>query len=593
MGAAKHAKGIGASGGVAVGPAHLMVARVAVAERRILRADRATEQARLTAALGVADAQLDRLRHFLDRRSPDGEALIDAQRLMLRSPEIEGETRRMIGDEALAAEWAVTRAIDHIRATFAALPDPFFRARGADFEAVGERIIRVLLGLPEIRPGAGASKGSVAVCYELMPLDPYQLQKAGVVAIVSERGGKTSHAALVARDLGLPYVAGIKNLAARALPDVPLIVDGSHGEVIFEPDEDTLASYRSRVVSGTQRSLALASLRDLPSVTEDGVSVHLAANVESVAGATAAHAAGAEAIGLMRTEFLYLDRTDLPSEEEQYADAVSLLRAAKGIPVTFRTLDLGADKLPASLRIATGANPALGMRSTRFLLERPDVFRTQLRALYRASSEAPLRLMLPLVSGVTELEQAVAICDDVAAALRRKGELGSAPVPLGVMIETPSAAMTADHLARRSSFLSLGTNDLIQYTFAADRDNDDVAQLYQPLHPAVLRLLKTVIDAARAADVPLSICGDMASDPMLTWILIGLGLRDLSMDPNSIPRVKSVIRASRLADAETLAREALALESEIQVGALVARRMTEALPPEIAAWVTDADTATS
>jgi phosphoenolpyruvate-protein phosphotransferase (PTS system enzyme I) len=587
MGAARHAKGISASGGVAVGPAHLMVARVAVAERRILRADRETEQVRLTAALAAADEQLDGLRHFLDRRSPDGEALIDAQRLMLRSPEIEGETRRMIADEALAAEWAVTRAIDQIRATFAALPDPFFRARGADFEAVGERIVRVLLGLPEIRPGAGASKGSVAVCFELMPLDPYQLHKAGVVAIVSERGGKTSHAALVARDLGLPYVAGIKNLAARVLPDVALIVDGSHGEVIFEPDEDTLASYRSRMVSGNQRSLALASLRDLPSVTEDGVRVHLAANVESVAGATAAHAAGAEAIGLMRTEFLYLDRTDLPSEEEQYADAVSLLRAAKGIPVTFRTLDLGADKLPASLRIATGANPALGMRSTRFLLERPDVFRTQLRALYRASSEAPLRLMLPLVSGVTELEQAVAICDDVAGALRRKGALGGTAVPLGVMIETPSAAMTADHLARRCSFLSLGTNDLIQYTFAADRDNDDVAQLYQPLHPAVLRLLKTVIDAASAAGVPLSICGDMASDPMLTWILIGLGLRDLSMDPNSIPRVKSVIRASRLADAETLAREALALESEIQVGELVARRMAEALPPEVAAWVTD------
>ncbi len=587
MGGTKRAKGIGASGGVAVGPAHLMVARVAVAERRILRADRETELARLSAALGVADEQLDRIRTFLDHRSPDGEALIDAQRLMLRSPEIEGETRRMIADEALAAEWAVTRAIDHIRATFAALPDPFFRARGADFEAVGERIVRVLLDLPELRPGAGASRGSIAVCYELMPLDPYQLQKAGVVAIVSERGGKTSHAALVARDLGLPYVSGIKNLAARVRPDVALIVDGSRGEVIFEPDEETLAGYRTRMASGSQRSLALASLRDLPSITQDGVRVHLAANVESVAGAAAARAAGAEAIGLMRTEFLYLDRTDLPSEAEQHADAVAVLRAAEGIPVTFRTLDLGADKLPASLRIATGTNPALGMRSTRFLLERPDVFRTQLRALYRASSEAPLRLMLPLVSGVTELEQAVAICDDVAASLRRKGELGSAPVPLGVMIETPSAAMTADHLARRCSFLSLGTNDLIQYTFAADRDNDDVAQLYQPLHPAVLRLLKTVVDAARDAGVPLSICGDMASDPMLTWILIGLGLRDLSMDPASIPRVKSVIRASRLCDAETLVKEALALESEIQVGELVARRMAEALPPEIAAWLTD------
>jgi phosphotransferase system enzyme I (PtsI) len=583
MVAGRHLKGTGASGGLAIGPVHLLVARVSVAERRILRADRETELAHLTTALGAADEQLAGLLRYLDGRSADGEALIEAQRLMLRSPEIEGETRRMISDEALAAEWAVTRAMERVRATFAALPDPFFRARGADFEAVGERLVRVLLGLPEIRPGAGARKGSIAVCFELTPLDPYQLERAGVIGIVSERGGKTSHAALVARDLGLPYVAGIKNLGAHVPPDATLIVDGSRGEVILDPDEETLAAYRLRMASGNQRSLALASLRDLPSITLDGAPIRLAANVESVAGITAARAAGAEAIGLMRTEFLYLDRTDLPSEEEQYADALSVLRAAEGIPVTFRTLDLGGDKLPAALRISTGANPALGMRSTRFSLERPDIFRAQLRALYRASTQAPMRLMLPLVSGVTELERAFVICHDVAASLGRRGAVGGeAPVPLGVMIETPSAALTADHLARHCDFLSLGTNDLIQYAFAADRDNDDVAHLYQPLHPAVLRLLKTVIDAALAAGIPLSICGDMASDPMLTWILVGLGLRELSMDPASIPLVKSVIRASRLADMEALVQEALTLENELLVTQLVERRMRERLPAEMA-----------
>ena len=584
--AGRHFKGIAASGGVAIGPAHLLVNRAAVAERRILRADREAELARLTTALRAADEQLDGLRQYLQGRSADGEALIEVQRLMLRSPEIEGETRRMIADEALAAEWAVTRAMENVRATFAALPDPFFRARGADFEAVGERLVRVLLGLPEIRPGAGARKGSIAVCFELTPLDPYQLERAGVIGIVSERGGKTSHAALVARDLGIPYVAGIKNLGAHVPPDATLIVDGSHGELVFEPDAETLVRYQSSMAVGRQRSLALTSLRDLPSITLDDVRVHLAANVESVAGISAARAAGAESIGLMRTEFLYLDRTDLPSEEEQYTDAVSALRAAEGIVVTFRTLDLGGDKLPAALRIATGANPALGMRSMRFSLERPDIFRTQLRALYRASAHAPMRLMLPLVSGVTELERAIAISDDVASALGRKGNViigQGSPVPLGVMIETPSAALTADHLARRCAFLSLGTNDLMQYAFAADRDNDDVAYLYQPLHPAMLRLLKTVIDAARLVGVPLSICGDMASDPMLTWILVGLGLRELSMDPSSIPLVKSVVRASNMAEAEALAAEALTLESEVQVGELVGRRMTERLPAEVAA----------
>lgn len=569
--------------------------RVTVAERRILRGDREAELARLTTALHAADQQLQGVLDYLGDLSADGKALIETQRLMLRSPEIEGEARRMIADEALAPEWAVTRAMERVRATFAELPDPFFRARGADFEAVGERLVRVLLDLPEIRPGTGASKGSIAVCYELTPLDPYQLQRAGVIGIVSERGGKTSHAALVARDLGMPYVAGVKNLGAHVPPGGRLIVDGWRGEVVVEPDEETVASYRTRMAVSHRRSVALASLRELPAMTRDGVHVQLGANVESVAGVSKARAQGAEAIGLLRTEFLYLDRTDLPSEDEQYADAVSALRAAQGIPVTFRTLDLGGDKLPASLRISTGPNPALGLRSIRFSLDRPDIFRTQLRALYRASSEGPMRLMLPLVSGVTELERAVAICDDVARALgnaRRRIEHSTTPagdpsVPLGVMIETPSAALTADHLARRCAFLSLGTNDLIQYTFAADRGNDDVADLYQPMHPAVLRLIKTVAEAARAAGVPLSICGDMASDPMLTWLLVGLGLRELSMDAASIPVIKSVVRASRMSDAEALVQEALTLESEVAVRDLVRRRMAEQLPAEMTVWRAD------
>jgi phosphoenolpyruvate-protein phosphotransferase (PTS system enzyme I) len=596
----KRLKGVAATEGVAIGPAHLMIARVTVAERRILRADRETELARLTTALGDADEQLQDVKRFLGGLSTDGDALIEAQRMMLRSPEIEGETRRMIADEALAAEWAVTRAMEHVRATFADLPDPFFRARGADFEAVGERLVRVLLDLPEIRAGSGAQKGSIAVCYELTPLDPYQLQRAGVVGIVSERGGKTSHAALVARDLGLPYVAGIKNLAAHVAPDAQLIVDGSRGEVVLEPTDEMIASYRSRMATNQERLLALSSLRDLPAVTLDGVRVQLGANVESVAGISTARAHGAEAIGLLRTEFLYLDRTDLPSEDEQYADAVAALRAAEGIPVTFRTLDLGGDKLPASLRLSTGPNPALGVRSIRFSLERPDIFRTQLRALYRASLHGPMRLMLPLVSGVSELERAAAICDDVVHNLGKAGSFGnvgnvgrkpernSAPVvPLGIMIETPSAALTADHLARRCAFLSLGTNDLIQYAFAADRGNEDVADLYQPLHPAVLRLLKMVVEAARGAGIALSICGDMAADPMLTWILLGLGLRELSMDAASIPVIKSIVRASRMADAEALVQEALTLESEIEVRKLVERRMEAELPAEMTLWRVD------
>jgi phosphotransferase system enzyme I (PtsI) len=288
---------------------------------------------------------------------------------------------------------------------------------------------------------------------------------------------------------------------------------------------------------------------------------------------SAAVGAGAESIGLFRTEFLYLERPDLPSEQEQFEDAVAALRAAHGLPITFRTLDLGADKLPLSVTIPAGPNPALGIRSARFSLLRPDILRRQLRALYRASAMGPLRFMFPLVSGVDELKRLRAVCDDVRRELGAERTAHDGAAALGVMIETPSAALTADHLARRCDFLSVGTNDLIQYTFAADRENGDVAHLHQPLHPAVLRTLKALVETARAAGVPISICGDMAGDPFLTWILVGLGFRELSMDRDRIPLVKAIVRGSSVDEAEALVREALAMEEETEVADLIRSRL--------------------
>jgi phosphotransferase system enzyme I (PtsI) len=399
--------------------------------------------------------------------------------------------------------------------------------------------------------------------------------------MVSESGGATSHAAIMARAFGLPYVVGIKRLAVKVRPAATLIVDGTHGEVIVDPDEACLQAYRLRAQAEKTRAVARGATRALPSVTTDGVAIHLAANVESLDGVAAALAVGAESIGLFRTEFLYLERPDLPSEAEQYQDALSALRAAPGMPITFRTLDLGGDKLPLAVKIPTGSNPALGVRSIRFSLQRPDILRPQLRALYRAAASGPLRLMFPLVSGLTELRQLRAVCDDVRAELGRAGEIHDATAPLGVMIETPSAALTADHLARQCDFLSVGTNDLIQYAFAADRDNDEVAYLLQPLHPAVLRMLRSIVEAARVGRMSLSLCGDMAGDPSLTWILMGLGLRELSMDPDRIPLVKAVVRGSSLAEAEELAAHALALDSEAEIADLVRTRLGDRFTDEI------------
>ena len=554
-------RGEGASRGIAVGPAHLLAAKVTVAERRILRRDRAAEIAHLEEGIGSADEQLDHLQRQLADQKGAGPDLVQAHRLMLRSPEIAGEARRLILEECCAAEWAVTRALDDIRAAFVRIQDPYFRERGGDFEAVGERLIRVLLGLPELRADEGTPAGSIAIGTDLAPLDPFHLHAAGVAGIVTDGGGKTSHTAIIARALALPYVVGVRHISSRVLPGTLVVVDGARGDVVVDPSEDALRTYRARAAAQHQRDAQLLAEKDLPAVTTDGVSVHLGANVESLLGVEAITAAGADGIGLFRTEFLYLERATLPTEEEQYRDALAVLKAVGGLPVTFRTLDLGGDKLPLAIKMPEGPNPALGVRSIRFSLEQPTIFRTQLRALYRASVSGPTRIMLPLVTSVGELRDALAICARVRGELDAEGVAYDTRLPLGIMLETPSAALTVDLLARYADFFSLGTNDLIQYTCAADRENVDVAHLREPLEPAVLRLLKQAIDAAARAQRPISICGDMASDPSLTWLLLGLGLRDLSMEPHAIPMVKSIIRRSSLADAVAFAARALASPS--------------------------------
>jgi len=433
-------------------------------------------------------------------------------------------------------------------------------------------LLRALLGLPELLPG-GAVRGAIAVVGDVGPLQLLQMQRAGVEGIVSEGGGSTSHAALVARAFDLPYVVGVRHVRGQIRPGASLIVDGTRGEIVHEPDGDTLQIYRARADAQRERDKRLQATRTLPSVTLDGVEIHLGANVESLAGVSAAIGAGAESIGLFRTEFLYLDRADLPTEEEHYQDAVAALRAAGGLLVTFRTLDLGGDKLPPSLKLSPGANPALGVRSARFSLQRPDILKRQLRAFYRAATVGPLRFMFPLVTNVAELKLLRRICDEVRAELCAEKVAHDPTIALGVMIETPSAAITADHLARRCDFLGIGTNDLIQYAFGADRDNDEVAHLRSPFHPAVLRLLRPLAETARAAGVSISICGDMAGDPLLTLLLVGLGFRELSMERSRIPLVKQVVRGTTVPEAERLALEALSKEDEEQVRDLIQTRL--------------------
>jgi phosphoenolpyruvate-protein phosphotransferase (PTS system enzyme I) len=556
-----------------------MAAKLSISERHIDRDQVGSEIRRLEAAVTTTDNQFARAHDQLEARSDHaGAELAEAYRLMARDPELIGHCRALIETNLCGAEWAVRQAIDHMRGSFGRTEDPYLIERARDFEDVGQLLLRALLGLPEGRPGEGELAGAVVLAPELSLLQVFQLHRAGAAGLVSETGGKTSHAAILARSLGLTYVTGVEPLTSVARPGELLIVDGFRGEVIPNPSDEILAHYDSRRRHWHVREKTWMSTRALRAITRDGMTVRITANVERIMDIPRAIDAGAEGVGLFRTELLYLDAPDLPTEEEHLRDAIDALKSLGGRPATFRTLDVGAGKLPAGLRLPHQPNPALGIRSIRFSLRRPEMFRTQVRALYRASAFGPLRIMFPLISSSTELSEVLALCAEVREELRRADVDFDPHVPLGVMIETPSAALTADHLARHADFLSIGTNDLIQYTLAADRDNDDVAYLSRPLHPSVLRLLKSVVEAAREADRPLSICGDMAGEALYTWVLLGLGLRDLSMLARNIPAIKAVVRETLLADAQDLVAQTLALDSESEIEALVLETMRIRLP---------------
>ena len=574
--------GIAASGGIAIGQARVLVPPVVVIERRIPRQLVPAEVKKLRQAVASADGQLASLSARLEAEHlHEGHLILEAHRMMLRDDEVVEGARRLIEEEEIGAECAVRQVIDAISAKFERMEDPYLRERGADVEAIGERLLRTLLGLPDPSSGASAP-GTIGIGSILSPIDALHLPRSGLAGFAAEHGGKTSHAAIILRSLEIPFVAGARGLVAAIQSGDTLVVDGSLGEIIVSPDADTIAVYEERRNEERSRARTLKSRVAGPTVTRDAVRIEIAANIEAPSEVAGALEFGAESVGLFRTELLYLDRPELPGEEEQLRDAVAVLTALGGRTATFRTLDIGGEKLPLAIKMTGGGNPSLGVRAIRFSRRHPDIFRTQLRALYRAAAVGPLRIMFPLVSGISELDDARSTCAGIVEELAREGVAFARDVPIGVMIETPSAALTTDHLAGSSSFFSIGTNDLMQYTFAADRENEEVEYLHRPLHPAFLRLLKSAIDGARAAGKPIAVCGDMAGDPAFTWVLVALGVRSLSMSPRFIPTVKSIIVASTLGEMEALLARALSLRSEVEVEELVLGLMRRRFPLELA-----------
>ncbi|MFO7562534.1 MAG: phosphoenolpyruvate--protein phosphotransferase [Enhygromyxa sp.] len=566
-------RGTAVSPGLGIGPAYVVDRReVNVPRAHIEREAIDDELKRFRAALRGTQDQLEAIKGRLTHG--EHRQILKAQQMMLRDPDLIQRTEALIKDELINAEWAVSRVVDEIRQTLAKASDELFRARQFDVAFMGERLITTLGG--EEKDAITPPEGAVVVAHDLSPADTAQLARYGVAGIATEEGGQTSHTAIIARALEIPAVVGVDDLLSTVDTGDQVIVDGVHGVVHVRPSQARVDALALEVERYAAFEAQIHKEHALPAQTDDGETIHLRCNLALDEEIDVARRYGAEGVGLYRTEFMFMNREAAPSEEEHYRTAKALLQRWAPHPVRVRTFDLGSDKpCPA---LATGeieANPAMGLRSMRLALRRREQFLAQVRGLLRAALHGPLQIMLPLISGLEELATAREAIDEAQAQLAEQGLPHASEVPIGIMVEVPSAAIVADLMARHVDFMSIGTNDLIQYALAIDRENDDVNYLYEPLHPAIIRLIKLTCDAGARADVPVSLCGEMASDPRYTWVLVGLGLRELSMHASAIPVVKNVIRGSSLDEMEALAAAVLACETAIEARRLVMQTIGE------------------
>ncbi len=575
-------RGISASPGFAVGRAFVIDRRrVKTPKRHIIDEEVELELARFDRALEASNDQLERVKRKLKER--DGEdhfLIIEAHQLILHDEHLVEPTKRRIQKERVNAEWALRRTVEDIKKVFETVAEDYFRDRGSDVDFVGDRILRNLLGV-EAQPAMPPPR-SVIVAHDLSPADTAHLHRAQVAAFITDVGGKTSHAAILARAFDIPLVVGLDDVTELVGNGDLLVVDAQRGEVILHPTAEQCDEYRARGERQTTFMRELLGNRELPAETTDGARVRLYANVEITDEVPSALSHGAEGIGLYRTEFLFIDRVDLPQEEEHYMHARGVLRRLHPLPATFRTFDLGGDKLAATVGPPIAeANPALGLRSIRLCLRERALFKAQLRGLLRASVHGRMRIMFPMISGIGELRDAKAVLAEAQRELDHEGVPYDREMPVGIMVEMPSAVMVADQLAREVSFLSIGTNDLIQYALAIDRVNEHVSYLYHPLHPAILRMIKMVVEAGHSAGVRVGLCGEMAGEPMFATVLLGLGLDELSMNVTAIPVIKSVLRGADQATARQLATSILSMPTVDEIEATVRAFMDTRYAPEL------------
>jgi phosphoenolpyruvate-protein phosphotransferase (PTS system enzyme I) len=547
--------GISASPGIARGKAFLFLEeRISVPRYDISGSQVESEYGRFLTALEKASEEMKSL-----ISGQDG-VLLEAQLLMFDDPELKKNVQESLAETRRNVEWVFLQILEEMSSKLAEADSQYLRERTVDFTDAGNRVLDQLLHTTRTRL-SDIREPSILVTHNLMPSDTLGLDRTLVLGIAADAGGRTSHTAILARAGEIPAVLGLSDISRIVQTGDEVIVDGSRGTVIVSPNEATCAAYDERKLAWERASSVLKEQRDLPAETVDGKLLSIEANIEVPEEAEGVLAHGADGIGLFRSEFLFIQPNRFPTEEEQLAAYTMVLAAMGRRTVTIRTLDLGGDKVMPGFHVAPDSNPLLGWRAIRFCLARPEVLKTQLRALLRASVHGSLRIMFPLISGPGELDRIAEIMAEVKADLTREGQPFRPDVPTGIMIEVPSAAVTSDILAARVDFFSIGTNDLIQYTLAVDRGNEKVAYLYEPFHPGVLRLIRTTIENAHAHGIPVGMCGELAGDPLATVVLLGLGLDSFSMGPIGIPLIKRIVRSVGSMEAEAFVRSLTPMKS--------------------------------
>jgi phosphotransferase system enzyme I (PtsI) len=547
------------SRGITIGYAHLVTtARLEVAHYEVPDDAVEAEVGRFEAGLRKARGELEALTAHIPAGSPpEFEAFLDLHRMILDDSAIAEAPKKLIRERRANAEWALVQQMEKLTERFDEIDDPYLRERKADVQQAVERVLKALMGAQgAAEPDLAEEQEMIVVAHDLSPADMLLFKRHQFGGFVTDVGGVTSHTAIVARSLGIPAIVGLHHAFQTIAERELLIVDGEHGVLIVNPDPLVLAEYRLRQSQLGLERQRLKRLRSTPAATVDGTPVELFANIELPDDISEVLEAGAQGVGLFRSEFIFLNRSDLPGEDEQFEAYRNVAQAMEGRPVVLRTLDIGADKALDGDGL-TMPNPAMGLRAIRYCLAEPQMFLTQLRAILRASHYGKVKILLPMLAHVHEIEQTLALIRQAKQQLEERGVPYDREIPIGGMIEIPAAALALPIFMRRLDFLSLGTNDLIQYTLAIDRTDDAVAHLYDPLHPAVLTLVAGTIQTATRGGVPVAVCGEMAGDLQFTRLLLGLGLRNFSMHPSQLLAIKERILRTNLAEVQTLAQRVL------------------------------------